>query len=222
MGDSIIKVTGTTPTPVGGQAEVAVTYTAFDNEVFGLIVDAADIDKLNTNLYTAITGLAIQQDATDDNLAELLLPGENLYQEKSKSMAYPDGEPIPGAWRSAKSAVKKALKAGVSLLKDEGTPLPDGYKTMGVAEIADLIAPKGTITSRAKAAMGEDVNEDYTFVINTLSKLRRRLDNGKFNEAQYTLIYNTVSELATVVVAQSGANDETIITAAGETEATAE
>jgi len=184
----------TTDNGVAFQGNAGVTLTAFDLKAIKAIRYARDTETRKGNLYAMVIALAFEGNATAGTLAETLKPATDA----EKAIAA-----LPQAWHSATSAVRGALRYGVSILKSGEMSPPEGFEDMEPGEFAELVAPKNQIEQRANAKAVElaggtpiEVNEDFNYILTSLSRVRARLEKGNFDDCETVQVGNRLAEIA--------------------------
>lgn len=179
---------------VSFQSKAVATLTAFDRKVTKVLRYAETNDKRMGNLYAHVARLAFEGNATYATLKDILETAESNWKLKKS---------LPQSWYSAKSAVRKALKYGVSIFKSGEMSPPKGYEDLPIGEFAGLLAPKNTIEDRAtkaatKKAGGEviTIDKDFNYVNTLLTRIRKRLEKSSFDDIKTVELGNMIAGLA--------------------------
>lgn len=81
------------------------------------ILGYAATESLNNDTWGSLLRDVVLSRPSEQEFAEACATAEAQAKEEME-----DGQAMPGAWRSAKSVLKNAIKAGIPLLDAEGKP----------------------------------------------------------------------------------------------------
>ena len=86
--------------------------TTTTNPIFNFAVSEASAADAYKDMVMAVTSLAL----TEQGFIDQCVRWEDEYKRETEDA------PMPNAWRSNKSVIKNALRAGIPLLRGDGTP----------------------------------------------------------------------------------------------------